>query len=96
VFGVVTVDGPVYGVNDVPAGTPVLLASGQPQRLGIDAQPDGSSVGATEAMGVAVDVAVNSGGDGSVGSTDSVDSLAPPTASTVSRSPRNHRIETAR
>ena len=34
VFGVEIVDGPVYAVSVVPAGTPVLEASGKPVEVG--------------------------------------------------------------
>src|SRR5947209_14038380 len=54
VFAVVMFDGPVYGLSTVPAGTPVLLALGQPVAGGGD-DDDGVGVGVV-AVGVGVGV----------------------------------------
>jgi len=49
VFAVVTVHGPVYVVSGVPAGTPVVLASGHPEVVG-------AGLGAGLVVGLAVGV----------------------------------------
>src|SRR5436190_20501744 len=42
--GVVTTHGPVYGVNAVPSGTPVLAALGKPPGCGGSGEPVGADV----------------------------------------------------